>query len=1344
LDYTSELLTAFVAGNNYPVSVTVKTNSSYQEFVKIWFDFNGNGNLSDAGELVFDQVNTFNGEYTYSGNVTVPTTAFNGEVYIRVVMVYANSPALCGTYSYGTTLDFKASISGGVDASNLTVATTASGGYNGNVVSSPSGINTGSSMNTADFATGTNVTLTATPNSGGSFLNWSGDASGSTNPLTVALNSDMNITANFGPSAPANPTSVTAGSSTICNGSSTSLTANGASGTVYWYSGSCGGTLVGTGNPINVSPTTTTTYYARNYTTAFSPGCASATVTVNPVSVGGSITGTNAITYGSSTGTMTLGSYTGTIQQWEKKLNSGSWSVISNTANTYSESPASTGTWYYRALVKSGVCTEAYSSEFALTVNKADLTVTANDKSKVYGASEPALDYTASGTLYFGDTYSVISSVNLSTATGAAATFGTHTITASSGTAANYNITYVDGTLTVSKAELTVINAVAEDKIYDTNTDAVISGAELSGIFYGDEVVLGDNLIGTFAQATVANNISVSTAMTISGDDAFNYTLAQPNYLTADITPGPLHHFTVAGISNPIMAGELATLNVSAYDFYDNLKTDYTGTVNISSDDAMAVLPADYTFTAGDNGSKSFTNGVALKTTGLYYVKVTDGSVNNQQSDILVTPGDLDYFTVITEHSNSETAASAFSVTVTAYDMFGNVKTDLNGNVDVAWISTATASGNGTNPIKPSNGNILFASGISTVNGFTLYNANETPTITITETAGSKTGTSSDIFVNHLALQNFLVQTGTSQIAGVPFDATVTARDMYFNTVTNYAGSINFKSSADAVVSYPAPNQSFVGYNGVRHFANAITINPVGTYWLRAADAAIPIILGTQYGIVVNPAPFNAGTSSLTVDYNTRIAGEYVIATIIPRDQFGNLLGTGKTVSVMLDGSTSDFDGAIAVNDLGNGTYTATVRVVNTTAENIISATVDSEAITQTQDITVVPAPVSTANTLITANPATITTDETSNITVQLKDIFNNNITVSSGTITLFTTVGFLSAVTDNLDGTYSAVLSTNITGNALITGELDGIAITDDETVVINEGAPSLLTSTISASPESITTDETSTIIVSLKINTETNLTTSRGDVILETSLGVLSAVVDNLTGKYTAILSANNTGTGIATITGELDELGLSDNAEVTITEGMPAMDQISIIANPVTMTTDETSEITVQLKDQFGNLLTTSRGVITLSTSLGVLSSVTDNLNGSYSAVLSANNTGIGLATITGKLDGSDIVDDATVTITDGLPVLSLITISSDPGTMTTDESSAITVQLKDQHGNNITISSGVVTLFTDLGVLTPVTDNEMVLIRQIYLQTLAEQVQQQSQVNLMEATLLMMLQ
>ena len=89
-------------------------------------------------------------------------------------------------------------------------------------------------------------------------------------------------------------------------------------------------------------------------------------------------------------------------------------------------------------------------------MSQAALTVTADNQSKTYGAADPTLTYTPSGTLYYGDTYAVISGVTLATTTGAAATAGTHTITASGGTAANYAITDVNGTLTVSPAVLTV------------------------------------------------------------------------------------------------------------------------------------------------------------------------------------------------------------------------------------------------------------------------------------------------------------------------------------------------------------------------------------------------------------------------------------------------------------------------------------------------------------------------------------------------------------------------------------------------------------------------------------------------------------------------------------------------------------------------------------------------------------------------------------------------------------------------------------------------------------------------------------------------------------------------
>ncbi len=47
------------------------------------------------------------------------------------------------------------------------------------------------------YTSGATVVLTATPNSGYTFTSWSGDATGSTNPLTVTMNANKNITANF-------------------------------------------------------------------------------------------------------------------------------------------------------------------------------------------------------------------------------------------------------------------------------------------------------------------------------------------------------------------------------------------------------------------------------------------------------------------------------------------------------------------------------------------------------------------------------------------------------------------------------------------------------------------------------------------------------------------------------------------------------------------------------------------------------------------------------------------------------------------------------------------------------------------------------------------------------------------------------------------------------------------------------------------------------------------------------------------------------------------------------------------------------------------------------------------
>ncbi|WP_052738920.1 InlB B-repeat-containing protein [Pontibacter korlensis] len=64
-------------------------------------------------------------------------------------------------------------------------------------VSATSGGSVAKSPDQASYASGSTVTLTATPQSGYQFSGWSGDASGSTNPLSVTMNADKSITANF-------------------------------------------------------------------------------------------------------------------------------------------------------------------------------------------------------------------------------------------------------------------------------------------------------------------------------------------------------------------------------------------------------------------------------------------------------------------------------------------------------------------------------------------------------------------------------------------------------------------------------------------------------------------------------------------------------------------------------------------------------------------------------------------------------------------------------------------------------------------------------------------------------------------------------------------------------------------------------------------------------------------------------------------------------------------------------------------------------------------------------------------------------------------------------------------
>ncbi|MBL0911188.1 MAG: T9SS type A sorting domain-containing protein [Bacteroidia bacterium] len=261
-------------------------------------------------------------------------------------------------------------------------------------------IGSAANVSANNVCAGTNVTLTLTGGTNGSSGNWawySGSCGGTLVGTSTASNAALTIPAPAttttyfvrGQNVCGNTTcqsvtltvlanstaatSINATSNPICLGSTTTLSVAGGSlgaGAQWqWYSGSCGGVASGSGTAILVSPTTTTTYYARAEGTCNTTVCASLTVTVNTPTVAGSLNASATSVCQGSNFNLTLSGQTGSVVQWERDLNGGGFSSIGNAGlTTITESGLAQGTYTYRVRVQNGVCAAAYSGTVVVNI----------------------------------------------------------------------------------------------------------------------------------------------------------------------------------------------------------------------------------------------------------------------------------------------------------------------------------------------------------------------------------------------------------------------------------------------------------------------------------------------------------------------------------------------------------------------------------------------------------------------------------------------------------------------------------------------------------------------------------------------------------------------------------------------------------------------------------------------------------------------------------------------------------------------------------------------------------------------------------------------------------------
>ncbi|MFT0773558.1 beta strand repeat-containing protein [Psychrobacter aquimaris] len=171
----------------------------------------------------------------------------------------------------------------------------------------------------------------------------------------------------------------------------------------------------------------------------------------------------------------------------------------------------------------------------SLDIAKAAATVTANSDSTTYnGQQQSVTGFSATG-LVNGETESVLAQVS---ASGSGTNAGNYVSTAS-GSDNNYDLTFVNGSLDIAKAQIKRVSGItADNRIFDTSTSATLNtkSAQFEGIFGTDELTVGF-ANGQFENPLVGFDKMVSiTDISLSGADSANYDLVDTTATTrADI-----------------------------------------------------------------------------------------------------------------------------------------------------------------------------------------------------------------------------------------------------------------------------------------------------------------------------------------------------------------------------------------------------------------------------------------------------------------------------------------------------------------------------------------------------------------------------------------------------------------------------------------------------------------------------------------------------------------------------------------------------------------------------------------------------------------------------------------
>jgi hypothetical protein len=293
---------------------------------------------------------------------------------------------------------------------------------------------------------------------------------------------------------------------------------------------------------------------AGNYTLASTSATNTANITAATLTV--TANNTNRV-YGAANPAFTV-SYSGFVTGENSSLLSGAPSVT--TTATVSSNVA--GSPYVITVTQGTLSAANYTFSFvngSLSITAATLTVTANNTNRVYGAANPTFTVSYTGFVN-GETTNVLSgapSVTTTATTGSSILGNPYAINVTKGTlnAANYTFTFVSGSLSVTRATLTV-TANNTNRVYGSaNPTFTVS---YSGFMNGESTSVLSGAPSVTSTATTGSSVAGSpyaitvTQGTLSAANyTFNFVNGSLSVTAATLTVTANNTNRVYGATNP-------------------------------------------------------------------------------------------------------------------------------------------------------------------------------------------------------------------------------------------------------------------------------------------------------------------------------------------------------------------------------------------------------------------------------------------------------------------------------------------------------------------------------------------------------------------------------------------------------------------------------------------------------------------------------------------------------------------------------------------------------------------------------------------------------------------------